>query len=285
MESIILAGGIGSRLSPLSTEENPKQFLRLFNEKSLLANTLERIAPVSDTIHISTRKQWTPHIQRDAHIPVDINLILEPCGRNTGPAIAYCISKLTDDTVVGFFPSDHFIDRHEQFVRAVRIAIDLVKKNDTVVLFGITPTEACTEFGYIHYSDNTILAFKEKPEESLAEQYLASGKYLWNSGMFFFRVGKMKELFKIYAKQLHDWLEHDRTDETFALLEKISIDHAVMEKIEGNELQVVPCSFTWSDLGSFTAIEKLLGPTELQKILKIAAATKPSTTAQTTTFN
>ena len=270
MKAVVLAGGIGSRLHPLSTEESPKQFLPLFNDKSLLVNTVERVAPVSDAVYISTRKQWVPRMLEEGLSSSFTDFIIEPCGRNTGPAIAYCISKLSDDDIVGFFPSDHFISPDTVFAQAVRAATELVKKNDTVVLFGIKPTEPCTEFGYIQHENDAILAFKEKPQEEVAKQYIESGGYLWNSGMFFFRVGKMKTLFKKYAKQISDWLEHRCTDEAFTLLDKESIDYAVMEKAGRNELQVVPCSFTWSDLGTFTALEKLLGSPKVREMLEDA---------------
>lgn len=273
MKSVILAGGVGSRLHPLSTEERPKQFLHLFNEKSLLVNTLERIAPFSEEMHISTRKRWVPRIKEECagfHGSLSLNFILEPCRRNTCPAIAYCISKFADDDVVGFFPSDHFISPSDVFAANVKEAEKLVKENDTVVLLGINPTEPCTGYGYIQHKGNAILAFKEKPEEEVAKQYLASGDYLWNGGMFFFRVGKMKSLFQKHAKEVSNWLEHDRSDASFEKLEEISIDYAVMEKAQKNDLQVIPCSFTWSDLGTFAALENLLGAEKIQEMLKTA---------------
>ena len=271
MKAIVLAGGIGSRLHPLSTEENPKQFLSLFNEKSLLTNTIERIKPVSDAIYVNTRERWIPHIQK-TKLPASIEFIVEPYSRNTGPAIAYCITKFSDDAIVGFFPSDHYIATNEEFARSIGAAVALVKKNDTAVLFGIEPTEPCTEYGYIHHNDETVIAFKEKPQKDVAEHYLETGNYLWNSGMLFFRVGKMKALFRKYAAKIADWLEHDCTDATFAKLEKISIDYAVMEKASEDELQVVPCSFTWSDLGTFTAIEKIIGRNKIEQMLKNTTA-------------
>ena len=268
MKAVILAGGVGSRLYPLSTEECPKQFLPLFNEKSLLANTVERVAPVTDKVYISTRACWVPRMQKERQFTHDINFIVEPCGRNTGPAIAYCISKFADDDIVGFFPSDHFISPEDVFAEAVLKADRLVREKDAVVLFGINPTEPCTEFGYIHHSGSSILSFKEKPDQETAEKYLKTGNHLWNSGMFFFRVGKMKALFKSYAKKISDWLERDRSDRGFEQLEKVSIDYAVMEKAKGTDLQVVPCSFIWSDLGTFDAVEKMFGPTVIVNLLK-----------------
>ena len=253
MKAVILAGGIGSRLYPLSTEENPKQFLTPFNGKSLLEDTIDRVVTVSSSIHISTQERWVARIQ-NIQLPTDPKLIIEPCSRNTGPATAYAIAKFSDDDIVGFFPSDNYITPNKEFVRSVNVAVNLVKKNDTVVLLGVTPTEPHTGYGYIKHNGNTVISFKEKPTKEIAKRYLEAGNYLWNSGIFLFRVGKMKQLFKQHVTSIAAWLDEDGSDTGFAELEKISIDYAVMEKVGPSDIQVVPGSCTWSDLGSFDAL-------------------------------
>ena len=120
MKAVILAGGIGGRLYPLSTEGNPKQFLTPFNGKSLLEDTIDRAVMVSSSIHISTQERWATRIQ-NIKLPTNPKLIIEPCSRNTGPATAYAITKFSDDDIVGFFPSDHYITPNNEFVWSVNV--------------------------------------------------------------------------------------------------------------------------------------------------------------------
>ena len=280
---VIMAGGVGSRLWPESREYRPKQFIPIFSGRTLIQRTFDRLAGVvpTENIFVVTGGSYAQEVTTQLPDLVPRNLILEPVGRNTAPCIAAAaasISSLAQDPVMVVLPSDHLITDEEKFTSQLNDAIALAETQKTLVTIGITPTYPETGFGYIHFEKSTsdralsehggrkVIAFKEKPDLETAIKFLESGDYLWNSGMFVWRVdvilaelnrnlvhfsdflGPLKENFAKdgFARQL---------EEFYLRSASISIDYAVMEKAQG--VLTIPGTFGWSDVGSWDEVYRI----------------------------
>ena len=265
MTNIILCGGSGTRLWPISRTLMPKQFVKLFDNKSLFQLTVERNSKVCDSQFIvSNAEQYFLALDQLEELNKTNNkYLLEPIGRNTAPAIALACMKLPYDELVLVTPSDHLIKDETEYKKVLEQAKELALKNN-LVTFGITPTFAETGFGYIE-SVNTfdVKAFHEKPDFKTATSYLEAGNYYWNSGMFCFKAGVFLDELKKYSPTIFDTsklaLENANTqdiirikhDDMLAIPED-SIDYAVMEK--SKLVKVIPSNISWSDVGSFDAL-------------------------------
>lgn len=270
MKIVILAGGGGSRLFPLSRSCYPKQFLHIAGEKSLLVQTIERFLGLaaSEDIIIVTNKDYIYHVQAElkeagaetAHI------ITEPVGRNTTPAIslamAYIKEKLAAaaDETIFISPADHLIKPVDEF-RKVIIKAKPLAKEGKIVTFGIVPDKPETGYGYIKaenkIDDNAYMveAFKEKPDEQTAASYVKAGCYYWNSGMFMFSLQTMEQEFKAYMSEVYGIYQngYDEMLAEFSKMPDISIDYAVAEKSAKMAL-VSLTGIYWNDIGSWDAI-------------------------------
>ncbi|MBM7866602.1 mannose-1-phosphate guanylyltransferase/mannose-6-phosphate isomerase [Heliobacterium gestii] len=268
MKVIVLAGGGGSRLFPISRSSYPKQFLKIHGEKSLLAHTVERFTQIispSDIV-VVTNRDYLFHVKNElkqwggegAHI------LLEPVGRNTAPAIAlacrYCMDKLgcEQDEVILVTPSDHLIDPVSRFIESVQSAESTVRKG-FLATFGIKPDRPDTGFGYIlagEAKENCcrVEKFVEKPDLATAKQYVAHGGYYWNSGMFAFTPSALQQELEKYSPEIYSYFcsGYDHMMETFAELPNISIDYAIAEK--SRQFVVFPLHIYWNDVGSWDAI-------------------------------
>jgi mannose-1-phosphate guanylyltransferase len=277
----ILCGGAGSRLWPVSRESHPKPFIRLADDQSLLQKAWLRGAVLPDAAEILTvtnRELFfksAEEFHEVAGIPDNKKLptrfILEPFGRNTAPAIAaaalYTASIHGEDACMLVLPADHLIANQAAFADAVAKAV-LLAATGKLVTFGILPNEAATGYGYIEADGNVVKSFVEKPDQATAERYLASGKYLWNSGMFCFQAGTMLREMQLHCPSIleatRECLENSRQSEdrgtskidldaeTFEGITDNSIDYEVMEK--SHNVAVVSCDIGWSDIGSWTAL-------------------------------
>ncbi len=289
MINVILCGGSGTRLWPLSRTLMPKQFVRLFNNKSLFQLTVERNSKVCDgQFIVSNKEQYflaLDQIENLDHSKFNIKnstFLLEPIRRNTAPAIALACMALDKEEIVLVTPSDHLIKNEFEYEKVLKKAEELAKNNN-LVTFGITPTYPETGFGYIQAkpenNDECLMLnvelFKEKPNLETAKEYLDENlklniknlplKYYWNSGMFCFKAGVFLDELKKYSPEIYDSCKLAFTNKiiqnsTFKIqhsdMETIpneSIDYAVMEK--SDIVKVVPSSIGWSDLGSFESLE------------------------------
>ena len=268
MTNIILCGGSGTRLWPISRALMPKQFIKLFNDESLFQLTLKRNRTTCDTyLIVSNAEQYFLASDQMDELKTSIKdkknkFLLEPVGRNTAPAIALACLALDKEEIVLVSPSDHLIKDEEAYARVIKEATHLALNNN-LVTFGITPEFAETGFGYIEADGQDVKAFKEKPNKETALEYLEAGNYYWNSGMFCFKAGVfLEELEKyspdIYTASLQAHINIDNStlmrvayDDMNAIPED-SIDYAVMEK--SDRVKVVASSIGWSDLGSFDAL-------------------------------
>jgi mannose-1-phosphate guanylyltransferase/mannose-6-phosphate isomerase len=278
MKVVILAGGGGTRLFPLSRSCYPKQFLEIAGNQSLLTQTIKRYQTLvdDDDIIIVTNDSYIFHVKAELQNigAQHIHVITEPVGRNTAPAIAlamsYCKDKLCcdEDEVIFVGPSDHIIKPAADFVALVHQTTTVVKQG-YIVTFGITPTRPETGYGYIEAMDTTtdgtyrVNAFMEKPNKETAEKYIKAGNYYWNSGMFLFTIHTMEQEMEKYIPDIPDILQNGYKSgvEQFSSMPDISIDYAVAEKT--NKIAVAPMNgIYWNDIGSFDAIFDMLKDTQ-----------------------
>lgn len=272
MKIIILAGGGGTRLFPLSRDCYPKQFLHVIGDKSLLAQTIERFLGLveAEDIIIVTNERYIFHVQAELKTinAQKAHIITEPMGKNTAPAIAlaqsYCqdVLQCDDDEILFVSPSDHLIKPIDAFQDLIKNAQDVAK--DNIVTLGIKPTKPEIGYGYIEAEKNNTLAkkvisFKEKPDLATAREYIASGNYYWNGGMFMFSIATMQSELTKYMPAIIDITQngYQYTVDNFINMPNISIDYAVAEKSQ--KMMMIPMeNIYWNDIGSFDAIAEVL---------------------------
>ena len=264
MTNIILCGGSGTRLWPISRTLMPKQFVKLFQDKSLFQLTVERNSKVCDNQFIvsNTEQYFLALDQLEELDKKDNKYLLEPIGRNTAPAIALACIDLDYDEIVLITPSDHLIKDEIEYEKVLFKAKELAKQNN-LVTFGITPTFAETGFGYIEANGEDVKAFHEKPDSITAQRYLNEGNYYWNSGMFCFKAGVFLDELKKYSSKIYNPSLKAYKNANIQDIIRIkyndminipenSIDYAVMEK--SDKVKVVPSNINWSDVGSFDSL-------------------------------
>ena len=274
MIPVILSGGSGTRLWPVSRASYPKQFCDFF-DGSFLGHTIERLQPLGD-VHVLTTKSMEALTNRAAKrggLGAD-SVIFEPMPKNTGPAVALLCHWLNargrGDEIVGVFPSDHLIGREEEFRRAVDLAAEVAKEGFVVTL-GVPAKTPATGYGYIEVGDERVGArgelvarrvrgFREKPDLETAKGYVRAGNFCWNAGMFVFRAKDMIHHFETHQPALWARLAQIAPDLSnaayhYAQVDAISLDYAVMEKLEAQAC--VPCDMDWSDVGSWDEMARL----------------------------
>ncbi len=265
-KNIILSGGVGSRLWPISRQLFPKQFIKLLNNKSLFQNTLERNFGLVDSVEIITNKeQFFLVIDQVTELNKEIRKIfIEPIGKNTAPAIALSAILSDENDLLLITPSDHLIagNYEEAIAKAKKLA-----EEGYIVIFGIKPTKPEVGYGYIEAKGNDVIKFYEKPSIEKAEEYINKG-YLWNSGIFMFKTGtflnELKSLsYEVYKKSfdsVNNSLRREDADlevieikqEDMEQVPNISFDYAILEKSQ--KIKVIEVDFKWSDLGSFDSL-------------------------------
>ncbi len=258
--NVILSGGVGSRLWPLSRKSHPKQYLEIFNSRSLFELTIKRNETITTDLMVIGNRD-NEHLSQDIlnKLNRECVKITEAVPRNTAAAIAFAAFAVDKDDILIVTPSDHLIQKMDEYEDAINRAIDLAKSNH-IVTFGVKPTHPETGYGYIEHKGDKVLSFREKPNHITAQDFIERGNFLWNSGMFCFKAGILLDELKkfepeIYEKSKIAWeaSENGNLDEALSLeIPANSIDYAVMER--SKRIKVVKAKFAWDDLGSFEAL-------------------------------
>lgn len=286
----IMAGGVGSRFWPASTEETPKQFLDILGVgKSLIRLTFERFLRLvpADRILIVTNKKYKAITQH--HLPElpEANILCEPSRNNTGPCVAYTALRLkamSPDAVFVTAPSDHVILKEDAFLQKITQAFDFIAVQDAIVTLGIQPTRPDTGYGYIETDCQcegeqtdasvgvcSVSAFKEKPDKATAQQYIDDGNYLWNAGIFIWKAADLIKSFEANAPDVISVLTADESkygtdqeqgyiDTVYPNTPSISVDYAILERADN--VYTIPADIGWSDLGTWNSLHAFLDKDE-----------------------
>lgn len=277
MITVIIAGGSGTRLWPLSTPEYPKHLLKINgDDKSLLQNTYERAKRISDATYVITEIGHAHHIKEQLPELGDENFVIEPARRGTASCIVAALAHITPrhdaDEPIVVLSADHFVRDAAGFAHSFRVASEASKKAGRIVLVGVEPDHPATGFGYIQkdtvFDEDAFVynvhSFKEKPDYEVAQEYVRSGNYLWNCGYFVGSINTFKNSMQSHAPSLLADYEalmatknEDEYKNTYLGFENETIDYGLIEKV--NDLLVVPAAFDWMDLGSFADIHKAIG--------------------------
>lgn len=277
--ALIMAGGRGERFWPKSRKHLPKQFLSLTDDgKTMIQLTVERISPLVDfeNIFIATNKDYKHLILKQLPEIPEENILCEPVGRNTAPCIglgAIHIEKKYDDALMIVLPSDHLIKFNQIFLTTLEEACHIAEKGSNLVTIGITPDYPETGYGYIKFNSNQVYdrayrveQFVEKPSLEVAKEYLAAEEYLWNSGMFIWKVSSILDNIHKFLPDIFRGLKMIKnaigTEESLLVLEREfmafssqSIDYGIMEKAD--DIYILPGTFGWDDVGSWLAVERI----------------------------
>lgn len=288
MTPVILSGGSGTRLWPLSRTKTPKQFCSFF-EQTLQEMTIRRLKPFGDPWIVTNRglRDQTQLQLKLLQIPEE-QLLLEPFGRNTAPAIALLCHVMRKrgqaHQVVGIFPADQLITHEAAFNAAIQVA-DSEARQGRIATLGVRPHSPATGFGYIQVKmedspgmagPRPVLRFLEKPDLATAKSFLRSGSHFWNAGIFLFQVEKMIGLFQEHQPALWTMIESVNEDlsnlaAVYEKVQSISIDYAIIEKLGPDELSCVPCDMGWDDVGSWDAIADIKSKLEHQSYISVEA--------------
>ena len=271
--ALIMAGGKGERFYPASRNLLPKQFLSLgADNETMIQKTVNRIRDLvsPQDIFVLTNKNYLSLVKEQLKDVPTENIVLEPLSKNTAPAIELGVEiakRKYDDAKVIVLPSDHIIKDEVEFRRILKVATQFVENKESILTIGIKPTEPNDGYGYIKISDNQeiskVAEFKEKPTIEVAKQYVESGNYLWNAGMFIFTIKSIDNAFKKYMPNQHMLLTESL--DNFAKVESISIDYGIMEKADN--VYCIKGDFAWDDVGSWNALKRINGEDENQNTI------------------
>ena len=284
--AVIMAGGVGTRFWPRSREKYPKHLLQIFGKGTMIQNTVKRLEPLvqpRNVYVVTNRLQKGAVVKQLPQVPEE-NIIVEPVGRNTAPCIglaALHVRKEHPDAVMIVLPADHLIHNDDEFRRILSVAVDTAGESSSLLTIGIPPTHPETGYGYIQFRSEPgaenpyydrgvrqVKTFAEKPNQQTAEQFLASGDFLWNSGMFVWRADTiLAQIAKCLPDTYAELMKLDREIGTahyqqtlevvYGVIRGISIDYGVMEKAE--KVFVIPGGFGWNDIGSWDEVYRVSG--------------------------
>ena len=275
--AVIMAGGRGERFWPKSRNNRPKQFLSLTSDgETMIQKTVKRLSPLvsAEDIFIVTNQAYADLVNDQLPDVPRENILCEPCARNTAPCIAFAaaiIQKKYGDAMMLVLPSDHLIGYENIYIKTLQTAIRTAEEGNNLVTIGITPAYPETGYGYINFGKEAgdayeVERFVEKPDLPTAKKYLASGKYLWNSGMFVWKASAIMYNMKQFMPEIHDGAVRigdsygtDSYEETlikeFTAFTSESVDFGIMEK--ASDIYTIPGSFGWDDVGSWLAVERI----------------------------
>jgi mannose-1-phosphate guanylyltransferase len=277
--AVIMAGGSGTRFWPKSTRALPKQFLNLFGRNTMIQETVNRLDGIIDkrNVLVVTNDDYVSIVRDQLPAIPESFIIGEPVAKNTAPCVAAAaaiLHKQDPESVMVVLPADHRISNRDEFLKVLNGAVDIASKKESLVTIGIEPNRPETGYGYICYNRDgadqidgkpvyRVKNFTEKPDLDTARQFLQSGNYLWNSGMFIWKTETILNAFKKYLPEIYKLTEkligsdltQNDINQFYHACPSISIDYGIMEKAE--QVHVVPGDFGWNDVGSWTAVHEL----------------------------
>jgi mannose-1-phosphate guanylyltransferase len=276
--AVILAGGVGSRFWPRSRKQKPKQMLNIFGNHTLLQETITRISPLVpiEQVLIVTTRELAPHLKQQLPELKDENFLIEPVGRNTAPCIGLAAMKLAardPEALMVVLPADHLISDAERFLTCLQQALDTARQFEALVTIGIKPTHPETGYGYVQFNPSKqkatgayeVITFAEKPNLATAQRFLASGDFLWNSGMFIWSVQRILKDIEISLPELYAALDQinklEGSDDQsqyptiYSGIKAISVDYGIMERAAN--VAVVRGDFSWTDIGNWAEVYRL----------------------------
>ena len=278
--AVIMAGGGGTRFWPVSRMATPKQLVKLTGDDVMINETIKHYDSVigRQNTFIVTNEKQAQLMDKVLFDEVDrSHILIEPVQRNTAPCIIYAamtLKKMYGDALMAVLPADHHIGNIKEYERVLNLALDTAEKTDRIVTIGIKPTFPSTGYGYINFSESAsvgtevydLLRFVEKPDLARATEYVESGRYLWNSGMFIWKVSVILDYYRKLLPDMYEAMENIfddlRTDReeaaiaaTYPTLEKISVDYGIMENAEG--VYCIPADFGWNDVGSWDSLDNV----------------------------
>jgi len=289
IHAVILAGGRGTRFWPRSRTRTPKQLLNIVGNDTMLEQTVGRLRPIipADRVWTVTNAEQTAAVKKQLPAATSKRVLTEPVGRNTAAAIALAALHVRHaakgDALMAVLPADHFIAQPDKYRKIVNAALEFTREPGRMVVLGIPPTRPDTGFGYVERMGDAlgpspfpafaVRRFTEKPAFEVAKEYVASGDFQWNAGMFFWRVSTFLDNLKRFLPKTHEALEslaetigkktyERRLRAIYPKLENISVDYAILEnatRLEGApQVYVIPADIGWSDIGSWAAVYELL---------------------------
>ncbi|MFQ5707705.1 MAG: mannose-1-phosphate guanylyltransferase [bacterium] len=291
MLGLIMAGGSGTRFWPRSRQKHPKQLLKIFNEKTMIQNTVERLQKIvpTDRLFIVSTQSQIAEIKNQLPFLNDDNLIVEPRGKNTAPCIglsALFMERVDPDGVMVVLPADHLIENARLFLKSLKVGAKVAQEQGRLVTIGIEPTFPATGYGYIQFNEEVrkmngipvckVKTFAEKPNLATAKRFLKTGDFLWNSGIFVWKIKAILREIEEYLPHVYDGLMEirkyigtEKQDEVikrvYCQIKSISIDYGVME--HAKDVMVLRGSFGWNDLGSWDEVYKLLPKDKNKNVL------------------
>lgn len=281
MFGLIMAGGSGTRFWPKSREKRPKQLLKIYNDNTMIQNTVDRLKPLvpTDGLFVVSTAAQIEEIKNQLPFLKEENLIVEPRGKNTGPCIglaALYMHRVDPEAVMIVLPADHLIVDNDHFLKTLKAGAQVAQERECLVTIGIEPTYPSTGYGYIQFNEEiTVLddiqvlkvkTFAEKPNLATAERFLSSGDFLWNSGIFVWKVKTILKEIEEHLPHVYDGLmeirefigtekEAETVNRVYCQIKSISIDYGVME--HARDVIVLRGTFGWNDLGSWYEVYKL----------------------------
>lgn len=293
LHAIIMAGGSGTRFWPRSTKAHPKQFLKIFGDRTMLQETVDRIAPIipAERVWIITNERYIDLVQQQLPDVPTSNIIGEPVARNTAPCVGSAAALLREkdpDATMVVLPADHRISNPEKFISILETAAEKANQDDALITIGIRPDRPETGYGYIEFDKKSgetvkqnevkrVVQFREKPDLKTARQFIYSGNFLWNSGMFVWKATTVIAQFKEHLPEIYDQIEQlepavgtekqsEAVNSFYQNCPSISIDYGIMEKAE--TVFVVPGEFGWNDVGSWRAVYELREKNEQGNVIQ-----------------
>lgn len=289
--AVIMAGGRGERFWPKSRSDTPKQFLSLTKDcETLIQKTVNRLSSLvdNDDIFIVTNSKYMELVQKQLPMILPENVILEPATRNTAPCISLAAGILKrrygEDVVMLVLPSDHLIKFNALFIDTLKLSVKKAEQGDNLITIGITPTYPETGYGYINFSTESssdgayeVVRFVEKPNIELAKEYVSSGEYLWNSGMFIWKASSILENMQKFLPNVYESTEKicdcygtaqfdDVLKSEFPAIQSESVDFGIMER--ANHIYTIPGNFGWDDVGNWLALERINPTNEYGNVIR-----------------